>query len=236
VVDRVRDVVAAHTPASALAGVAATVVVGGAVLVTVNDPAPSRPAEAHAADGSPDATEADLPAPVRVRGGAPETDGQQSPAVVDGDVAAPVDAPTPSPTPAVDGPDSQPTETPPSPTEEPPSPEPSEPAADLRVTAFATAQAPGVFKVVVVVSGVTAETTTLTVEGEGPSAALTGDGRCAGPAVGSGSCQVTGTATTYDFTAVAPPDGSSALVFTVSAPGAADAEPGNNRTRVVLAS
>ena len=45
---------------------------------------------------------------------------------------------------------------------------------------------------------------------------------------------MTGTATTYDFTALAPPDGSSALVFTVSALDTADAEPGNNSARVRL--
>jgi hypothetical protein len=105
------------------------------------------------------------------------------------------------------------------------------------VTGFATAQAPGVFKVVVVVSGVTDEqATSLVVSGEGPSLALTGDGRCDPLGVGSGSCRVTGSTTRYDFTAVAAPDGSSALVFTVSADGVADAEQGNNSARVVLSS
>jgi hypothetical protein len=53
--------------------------------------------------------------------------------------------------------------------------------------------------------------------------------------VGSGSCEVSGPSTTYDFTAVASPDGTAALVFTVAATGATDAEPGNNRARVLLA-
>ncbi len=239
--DRVRDVVAAHAPASAVAGVAATVVVGGAVFMTMDDHAPSRPAtDANAAVVPADTVDAKLAAPLRVRGGGHDAEGQEAqdalPPVQEGDVAAPVDTPTPSPTPTVETPEPEPTEDPTSPTEEPPSPEPSEPAADLSVTAFATAQAPGVFKVVVVVSGAASEATTLTVEGEGPSAALTGDGRCAAPAVGSGSCRVTGTATTYDFTAIAPPDGGSALVFTVAAPDATDADPGNNSARVVLGS
>ena len=86
-----------------------------------------------------------------------------------------------------------------------------------------------------VVSGVTDEQpTTLTFAGEGPSVELTGDGRCGPLSVGSGTCEVTGSTTTYDFTAVAAPDGSSALVFTVSADGVADAEPGNNSARVPL--
>ena len=93
------------------------------------------------------------------------------------------------------------------------------------------------FKVVVVVSGVTDEQRrSLAFAGEGPSVELTGDGRCGPLSAGSGTCQVTGTTTTYDFTAVAAPDGSSALVFTVSADGVADAERANNSARVVLSS
>ena len=75
----------------------------------------------------------------------------------------------------------------------------------------------------------------MSVEGEGLSAELSGDGRCDPLTVGSGSCAVTGPSTTYDFTALASPDGSAALVFTVAATGAPDADPGDNRARVVLA-
>jgi RNA polymerase sigma factor (sigma-70 family) len=242
-VDRVRDAVVSHAPASAAAGVAASVVVGGAVFMSVHDPAPSRPsAEAGSAVLPGDSADAELPAPVRVRGGGQRGEGHEPlPLQQQGDVAAPVDVPTPSSGPA-ENPDNEQTEPtdpneptdPTDPTAEPPAPEPSAPATDLAVTAFATAQAPGVFKVVVVVSGATSGTATLAIEGDGLSAALTGDGRC-GLALGSGTCQVTGASTTYDFTALAPPDGSSALVFTVSAPGGADAEPGNNSARVVLA-
>ena len=201
--DRARDVVAAHAPASAVAGVAATVVVGSSVFVAVHDPAPSRPAtEAGPAAEPADTADAELPAPGRVRDGGQRAAGQEGvPLQQDGDVAAPVAVPTSSPTPTVEGPAPEPTHDPTSPTaptspsSEPPPPEPSgptEPAADLRVTAFATAQAPGAFKVVVAVSGATSGKTTLTVSGEGLSVALTGDGRCATLALGSGSCQVDG--------------------------------------------
>ncbi len=237
--DRARDLVAAHAPASAVAGVAATAVVAGAVLVTIDDNGGGRPAAKEpAALVTPDASGAGvLQPPVRVRGGGGEPSPSLAPDSYEGDVTAPVGVPpsSPDPTPTGGDPEPEPTDPPTTPPGEPPSPEPSEATADLRVTAFATAQAPGLFRVVVVVSGVTAEgATTLSFAGEGPSIELTGDGRCGPLSVGSGSCTVTGESTTYDLTAVASPDGSSALVFTVAADGVADAQPGNNTTRVPL--
>ena len=183
--------VAAHAPASAVAGVAATVVVGGAVFMTVHDPAPTRPATRRAAGGRPaDTADAKLPAPGAGRGG-----GQR--AAAPGRRAAPSRTatsrrrspyPTSSPTPtasprrpAEPEPTDPPTR-PTSPDSEPPPPG-AERADGRRPTcgspAFATAQAPGAFKVVVAVSGATSGSTTLTVAGEGLSIALTGDGRCA---------------------------------------------------------
>ncbi len=241
-VDRARDLVVSHAPASAAAGVAAAAaVVGGTVLVTADDP-PRRPS-AEARVAVPDVAEADaaLPPPVVVKGR--RDDAPTSPSATPSPVSFgsdPTDASVggagcahhlTAGSVAVDSRSRRRAE-------EPPAPEPSQPpAADLRVTGFATAQAPGVFKVVVVVSGVTDEqSTSLAFAGEGPSVELTGDGRCGPLSVGSGTCQVTGSTTTYDFTAVAAPDGSSALVFTVSADGVADAERANNSARVVLSS
>jgi RNA polymerase sigma factor (sigma-70 family) len=236
-VDRARDLVVAHAPATAAAGVAATAALGAAVLVTTQHDHGDRPsAEAHGPAVTPrDALEPAVTVPAdRGRGTHDDVD------TVAADLPAPADVPAvdggePDPS-APDGPPDGPgSETP---TPVPPSPEPSQPpAADLRVTAFATSQAPGVFKVVVVVSGVAAGgDTTMSIQGEGLSAELTGDGRCDIVTVGSGSCAVTGPATTYGFTAAAVPDGSAALVFRVTASGAADADPGDNSARVVLAS
>ena len=240
-VDRARDLVVSHAPASAAAGVAAAAaVVGGTVLVTADDP-PRRPS-AEARMAVPDVAEADaaLPPPVVVTGRRDDTptspSATPSPVSFGSEPTEPPSVATAAPTTSPQA--ALPSTAEPTPAGEPPSPEPSQPpAADLRVTGFATAQAPGVFKVVVVVSGVTDEqSTSLAFAGEGPSVELTGDGRCGPLSVGSGTCEVTGSTTTYDFTAVAAPDGSSALVFTVSADGVADAERANNSARVVLSS
>jgi hypothetical protein len=251
--DRARDAVAAHAPASAVAGVAATAVVGGAVFVTVD---PDRPAPAPA-DSSAVSTPQPGPEDAERR---PTESGQRTGrAPAPGPPSAPTGggataavlpaaagpAALPEPDASVAPPPAEPPATPADPDPDPdpdpqpePEPEPDPETADLRVTGFATAQGGGVFKVVVVVSGVTAGVpTTLALEGEGPSVVLTGDGRCDSLSVGAGSCRVTGPSTVFDFTAAASPAGGSALVFTVSAAGGPDdPRPGNNRARVVLAS
>jgi hypothetical protein len=150
--------------------------------------------------------------------------------------AASVAAQPPGPATPAEPPAPDPTQ-PPEP-EPQPEPDPEPEPVDLRVTAYATGQGGGVFKVVVVVSGVSPGVpTTLALEGEGPSVVLTGDGRCDSLSLGSGSCRVTGPSTVFDFTAAGSPAGGSALVFAVSAAGGpADPHPGNNRARVLLAS
>jgi RNA polymerase sigma factor (sigma-70 family) len=231
--DRARDLVVSHAPASAAAGVAAAAVVGGAVVIGDDDPPASPPAAEGRVElpGEVAGARDRLPSPVVVTTRRPSPSGPASDAPASD---APADAPQPAPVTAPDPPTPSPSED--EPPLEPTAP-PPEPTADLRVTGAATAHAPGVFTVVVVVSGVVDEpATSLTFATEGVSVELTADRRCSLLSLGAGSCTVTGSTTTYEFTAVAAPVGRSALVFTVSAAGVADAEPGNNTARVDLSS
>ena len=155
-------------------------VVGGTVLVTTDDAAPTAVRRGRRERAG------QLRRGSRGRRSAGAAGGREGPARQRTDVlssatpspvsfgadptAGPAVAPAaPTPLAPTQSPSSPSTPTP-TPTEQPPSPEPSQPpAADLRVTGFATAQAPGVFKVVVVVSGVTDEQADLAgVRGRGP--------------------------------------------------------------------
>lgn len=236
--DRARDLVVSNAPATAVAGVAAGAVVGGALFMTLESdqqPPDSPPAAGAAVDDGRDDRDG---RPGKAAGGdrAGRGQGDQAPPEVLASTAGPAattveDSPSPS-------------SPPPEPGQEPESPPPADPqpgqppSADLAVSASATSDAPGVFSVVVVVRGLEEGTTArLLVSGSGVAVVTTDDGRCGPLGVGSGSCEVATTPTTYRFTAVAEPTGSTTLTFTVDADEPnSDPDPGNDSATVRLAS
>ena len=245
-VDRAKDLVAAHAPASAAAGVAAAVAVGGGVfLMTDDDPRPATaPPTAAGQDRAGSGAEKDTKhgrdrrsGPERPSGspndrtGVSRSSSSSEPAAV-----APAPAPTADPDPgAAPGPD--PTGGPgPQPGGPPTGSPPAEtpPEADLRVTASASSQQGAVHRVVVVVSGLApGGTATLSVAGRGVIVVLTHDGRCDSPH--PETCRVTRTPATLEFTAVAAPGSNASVVFTVSPDGGTvDANRSNNRAAVPL--
>jgi RNA polymerase sigma factor (sigma-70 family) len=252
--DRVRDFVAAHAPATAAAGVATTVVVGGGVFViTDDDPPPSTTAPPVTAPprtagqepaGPGPQTSAPGPAhhsPPARRTSAPHRTATSGPTMTD--PTAEPDAGVPSPTspagpaPAEPGPgpsgdDSQPAPDPSPPNQEPPA-DPT-PAADLTVRAEDSSQTGTVHRVVVAVSGLApGGSATLSVDGRGVTVVLTDDRRCGSPQ--PQTCEVTSTPATFVFTAVAVPGTDASVTFTVSPDeGTADDDPSNNRATVLL--
>jgi RNA polymerase sigma factor (sigma-70 family) len=252
--DRAKDLVAAHAPASAAAGVAAAVAIGGSAYLFIDDddtePATSPPTAGHGGrPGShPDATHK----PRRERRAAPQRP-------THGPGAGPVLATTPPDTtavtaapPASGGPDASdsgpgpqqqnpdadqtggPDQQPGGPQHEPPAPSP--PQADLTVTASASSEAGALHRVVVVVSGLPpGGAATLSVAGRGVTVVLTHDERCDSPH--PETCRVTSTPATLEFSAVAAPSSGASVVFTVSPDGGTgDADRSNNRTTVALGS
>jgi RNA polymerase sigma factor (sigma-70 family) len=253
--DRAKDLVAAHAPASAAAGVAAAVAIGGSAYLFIDDdtqPADSPPTAAHAdPPGSrPDADHK----PGRERRAAPRrTNGSEAgpvattPADTTAVAAAPPasDGPNgsdsdPGPQPQnpgpnqTGGPDQQPDQQPGGQQHEPPVQAP--PQADLRVTASASSEAGALHRVVVVVSGLRpGGDATLSVAGHGVTVVLTHDDRCDSPH--PETCRVTSTPATLEFSAVAAPASGASVVFTVSPDGGtADADGSNNRATVRLGS
>ena len=250
---RARDLVATHASTSAIAGVAATAVLGGAVLMTI-DRGPSTTPDSQGAAASPGTQASGGGDQGRAEDRAGRTPGARDDrargarddeaggAVLDaGELPLPVDPPdlTGPDTP----PDGQPTQSSPNPTAEPtspikdPEPDPS-PSADLGVRASASSDGPGIFTVVVSVGGLDDGTTArLAVTGSGVAVVTTGDRRCGLLEVGSGSCEVDRSPTTFEFSVVAEPTGSSSLTFTVVADGPNDdPDSGNNSTTVRLRS
>ncbi len=246
--DRAKDLVAAHAPASAAAGVAVVVVVGGGAFLMIDDdprPAtapPTAPDQERAGSGAEKATK-----PGRDRRSGPEPSSTRDertgvarpsssvePAVAVASTSAPTADPDTGPgvdpgTDPTGGPGPQPREPP---TESPPAETP--PEADLRVTATASSQAGAVHRVVVVVSGLApGGTATLSVAGRGVTVVLTSDGRCGSPR--PGTCRVTRTPATLEFTAAAAPGSNAFVVFSVTADGGtADADRSNNQAAVPL--
>jgi hypothetical protein len=248
-IDRAKDFLAAHAPASAAAGVATAVVVGGSVLVMAGDDSPepqTSPPSAVERDrgGSgkqPAQRRRDRSARTEHRPGGPREGADavsvRLPAPPTGDTAAaepesgsaPASGPEPSGDPGRQ-PSGQSSGQPPS--GGPTAQEPPPPTADLRVSARASSQEGALHRVVVVVSGLSPSgTATLTVAAHGATVVLTRDGRCDSPH--PRTCRVTSSPATLTFTAVTAPDPGASLVFTVSSDGAStDPDRSNNRATV----
>jgi len=248
--DRARDLVASHAPASAAAGVAAAVAIGGSAYLFIDDgdtqPTTSPPAAHH---GDRSESKGVSQAPRRERRPAPEHPSSPgggggtsdatavTPAPVAGGSSAPTSDPAAQTGP---GPNQSGQAPPPShqdhqdPQPEPPAEAP--PTADLKVTASASSRAGAVNRVVVVVTGLSrGGAARLSVAGHGVTVVLTHDGRCDSPH--PTTCRVTSTPATLEFTAVAAPGSSSSLVFTVTPEdGATDTDRSNNRATVALGS
>ncbi len=244
-VDRARDLLAAHLPASAAAATTTAAVVAGAVFVAVDDPAPS----VRAADPPPAvAGEAavlanDPPRFERTRvwpGGS-----MGGPGGSDAAAASAIAPAVPFTSASADPPgDETPSSSPPPPgggghgTPTVEQPEPPVAGADLRVTGRATTGPALAHQVVVTVSGLApGGGATLSVTGRGLTLVVTLDGRCAPLRSNPASCHVTTAPTTFTFTAVAAPVTPAALVFTVTPEaGTVDRDRTNNRTTVPLGS
>ena len=247
-VDRAKDLVAAHAPASAAAGVAAAVAVGGGVFLMTDDdphPATAPPTAAgqdRAGSGAETASKRgrDRRSGPERPSGAPDdrTGVSRSSSSSEPASVAPAPAPSADPGPGIaPGPD--PTGGPgPKPGEPPTGSPPAEPPpeADLRVTATSSSQQAAVHRVVVVVAGLApGGSATLSVAGRGVTVVLTQDDRCASPH--PQTCRVTSTPATLEFTALAAPGSNAAVVFTVSPDGGtADADRSNNQAAVPLGS
>ena len=185
-VDRAKDLVAAHAPASAAAGVAAAVAVGGGVfLMTDDDPRPATtpPTAAgqdRAGSGAEKASKRGRDrrtGPERPSSGPDDRPGvSRSSSSSEPASVAPAPRPSADPGPGVaPGPD--PTSGPgPQPGEPPTGSPPAEtpPEADLRVTATSSSQQAAVHRVVVVVAGLApGGSATLSVAGRGVTVVLT---------------------------------------------------------------
>ncbi len=245
---RARDLVAANASSSAIAGVAATAVLGGAVLITLDRGPSTTPTETPGATAPLDAAATDN------RDGSRPGDGTRRDQAPDGDrsrtgqddAGAALLDPTelPDPTTPLDGPPTPSTPTPePNGPNEPSAPsdandateEPSaSPSADLGVRASASSDGPGLFTVIVSVTGLgDGSTAQLAVSGSGIAVVTTADGRCGVLEVGSGSCRVDRSPTTFEFLVAAEPTGSSSLTFTVVADGPNDDPDGGNNSATV---
>ena len=250
--DRARDLVAAHAPASAAAGVAAAVAIGGSAYLFIDDD------DTQPATSPPTAAPADRPGPRPDAAQEPGRERRAAPRRTNGSEAGPVAA-TPADTTAVtaapppsggpDGSDSEPgpqqqnpgpdqtggpDQQPGGQQHEPPAQTP--PQTDLRVTASASSEAGALHRVVVVVSGLApGGAATLSVAGHGVTVVLTHDDRCDSPH--PKTCRVTSTPATLEFSAVAAPASGASVAFTVSPDsGTTDADGSNNRATVRLGS
>ena len=239
--DRAKDFVLAHAPASATAGVAATVAVGGGVFMAIDRDDETRPEASPPGAAAGERPGADRPAEQRRNGTArpagrsAQTIGRialPTPPTPDGQTAAPAPESPPGPGPAPTGDPAPPSPEPPA--QPPPAPPP--PGPDLRVSARTTSEHGTVHRVVAVVSGLAPQgTATLTVAAQGLTVVLTGEEACDSPH--PRSCRVASTPTTLEFRAVTTPGSAAALVLTVTPDeGAGDADPSNNRVTVPLGS
>ena len=248
---RARDLVLANAPTTAVAGVAASVVVAGTLLHPFDPPGPG---------GSPAASTTGPTAPSGERGDQRDrgtstrrgstTPGTRSPVETADEAAGP--APTgPASGPPAGGPPSSPSGQPgdqpgdPSPDDGQPNdgqPDggglaPDQPAGmDLAVSAAVSPSSGVAFRVDVTVTGLDpGRTATLRVTSDHTSATLAPDQRCAGLGIGQGGCAVTDTPATYTFLVVAPPDAPTTLTFTVHPDGqAVESDTSDNTARVVL--
>jgi hypothetical protein len=240
--DRTKDFVVTHAPATATAGVAAAVAVGGGVFMAIDGDDPARPEASPPGAAAGERPGADRAAEKRRHDKARRSAQTISriaaltPPTPDGPSTAPAPEAPPGP-----GPTSEPTGDPAPPSPEPPPaptppPPPPPPEPDLRVSARVTSEHDTVHRVVAVVSGLAPqETATLTVAARGLTVVLTSEGACDSPH--PRSCRVASSPTTLEFSAVTTPGSAGALVFTVASDdGADDADPSNNRVTVHLGS
>jgi RNA polymerase sigma factor (sigma-70 family) len=253
--DRAKDLVAAHAPASAAAGVAAAVAIGGSAYLFIDDddtqPTTAPPTATPTADSDGSGSRPDAAhKPRRERRAAPRrTSGSEAgpvattPADTTAVTAAPPASGGPNGSEGDPGPQQQNPGTdqtggahqqPGGQQHEPPAETP--PQADLRVTASASSEAGALHRVVVVVSGLPpGGAASLSVAGHGVTVVVTHDDRCDSPH--PETCRVASTPATFEFNAVSVPGSSASLVFTVSPDaGTADADGSNNRATVAFGS
>jgi RNA polymerase sigma factor (sigma-70 family) len=251
--DRAKDLVAAHAPASAAVGVAAAVVIGGSAYLFIDgdtQPATSPPTAArpdrhgsHHPDRAQESGRERRAAPRRTNGSEAGPVVATSPADTSTATAAPPAAGGPIGSDSGTGPQQQapgPDQTggqdqqSGGPQHQPPTESPRQ--ADLRVTASASSEAGALHRVVVVVSGLPpAGAATLSVAGRGVTVVLTHDDRCNSPH--PQTCRVASATATFEFNAVSAPGSGASLVFTVSPDGGTtDADGSNNRATVRLGS
>lgn len=256
---RARDLVAAHAPATAVAGVAAVGAVGGLVLMTTlqhtTGPAPSaggRPATVASGSTDPSAT----PGPRRhapARRGTPAAapssgSGPSSPTPVAGrspGLTSSASSPS-SPSSPSSSPGGSPSSPPPgSPAagghgpSDPPSGPPSDPGptpVDLSVHAQASSSTGVAHRVEVSVTGLpSGGTGMLRITTDSPAVAVTLDRRCGLLQLGSATCAVTTSPATYTFLVVPSPTAPTTLTFTVVPDDSmVETRPSDNTVTVVL--
>jgi RNA polymerase sigma factor (sigma-70 family) len=242
--DRAKDFVVAHAPASATAGVAATVAVGGGVFMAIDRDDRTRPeasppgAAAGERPGTGRPTEQrrnEKARPVRRSAQGIDRVAALTPPTPDVQTVAPAPQPGPGAGPAAQQTgDSAPPSPEQLPAQTPPAPPPPEP--DLRVSAGTTSEHGTMHRVLAVVTGLAPQgTATLTVATHGLTVVLTGEDACDSPH--PRSCRVASSPTTLEFRAVTTPGSAAFLVFTVTPDdGGGDADPSNNRVTVPLGS
>lgn len=228
--DRARDGVLAHQTATAAAGVAATVAVGGTLFVTqppASDPSPTPPAAA--APDAPDARAGSESARRPVAGTrirpqpTPSAEPTAPPASPPSAQPTQQPQPTPAPSPATDSPATPDTR----------EPEPSATPPDLAVKAVASQSGQGSTRIAVTVTGLPpGSTATLTSRTDGLVVLVGLDERCRPTAPNATACAVTRTPTTFVFLASAPRSGS--VVFRVVPDEGSDADPADNSATVEI--
>lgn len=251
--DRLKDLAIAHASVTAVAGVAATaVVVGGVVVGThrATDPQPRTDAPrvlSTALTGSGEHGPATAPtrtvrseraAPIaRNQGFTPsdplssDTAGASAPVPVStvSDSGAPPSTAEPATEPAegfTEAPDPEPTPT------EPPS---GPPRLDVGVSSSKSSLVGPAWTIRVSVEGLSPGGATLTVTSDAGAVALTLDLRCGLVQIGRASCRAPTTPTTFRFLAVPLTRSPTTLTFTVSPAGhGVDANTDDNSTRVTL--
>ena len=240
---RARDLVLAHAPATAVAGVAASAVVAGVLLHPFGTPDAQVPADAPRVGPSSPPTGAGQQRTQKPPAGPITRQAGPGPLAVLTDAVATA-GPTPTastgPTGPEDGspsPSGQPSDGPgPGPGSDPGSGPGAPPGMDLAVSASATPSSGVAFDVAVTVTGLApGRTATLTVSSDHTSVTLTPDRDCGGLAIGHGSCTVTADPSSYTFLVAAPPDAPTVLTFSVRPDGrAVESDPSDNSTRVHL--
>ena len=240
--DRAKDVVAAHAVTSSVAGAAATAVIGGAALVTVRpEAAPVPDAGAPSARVAPE-PEAEPPTraarPDRAPAPRPRSSEQQP---LPTPVAPPAIVPEPGPGPVA--PDRDPAD-PPAPVAEPrdtdptdlAEPEPSPQRYDVALRTSTSRSGRGATRITVTVTGLPAgRTATLTSRGEGLVVAQASDARCLPTGIHASRCTVDTRPTGYAFLALALAPRSGSMIFEVAvAGGGTDSDPANNRSAVTV--